>query len=178
MTWLLLLLTLLFEVAPDGDDESTNEEETDGEVRDPEKKLAAMQDHIDRLHRRIEERDGRIKELEQGAETPSEALRSARLEAAFLREVLAAGQTLDAETAWDLLKIRGFIDLVKINDEGAVSGMDQALAGVLDRYPWLTDVDAIPEPTSLPASGGRAKKKKATAPNDAGLSARFPALRK
>jgi hypothetical protein len=57
-----------------------------------EAKIAAQQNHITRLHRRIEERDNRIAELEAGGDLRG-LLRAARLETACYREDRQLGRS-------------------------------------------------------------------------------------
>jgi len=40
--------------------------------------------------------------------------------------------------------VRGFLDAVKVVNDRAVSGKDEALDRLVSRYPWLTDVTFEP----------------------------------
>jgi hypothetical protein len=151
------------------------------EVRDPEAKMASMQEHIDRLHKRVEERDSRIQELEQVQDTS--ALDAERVRSEFLSAVLRRQDRLDLDTTWDLFNVRGFVDAVTVMD-GEVIGMDGALTKVLDRYPWLVD-DKLETRSSQPqvASGrpvGGKKRREASASqlDAASLAKRMPALKR
>jgi len=180
MTWILFLLhALLFETAPEGEEEETppdpedDEGEEDEEVRNPRlKAVSAEAKHWRLLYRKAE---AKIAELEAGG-VEADALRAARLESAFLRTVLAAGQTIDIETAWDLANARGFLDAVK--DDG--DGMEEAFARVLDRYPWLTDAPAVSEPGPTPPAirGARKRQDPSAGQSRTGLESRFPALKR
>ena len=86
----------------------------------------------------------------------------------------------DLEAAWD--HARGFLELVKVNDSGEVSGMEEALDKLVGRYPYLLDdeeEDGSPPPRSSgPRNSGRTPRPKP--PGDPGKSAlqkRFPALK-
>lgn len=101
-----------------------------------------------------------------------------RIENLFMRSVLARSGSLDTETAWTLMRERGFLDAVNPDEPET---MDAALDKVVDRYPWLADeaeASAV-EPPPLPPSGGRARKVKDShrVTDNAGLANRFPALR-
>ena len=99
-----------------------------------------MQGHLDRLHRKINRQKARIEELEEGGDPVSAKRSSPRVwRSAFLHAVIRRGEPLDVETAWDLANIRGFLDATKVDDDGNVEGMEDALERVLERYPWLAD---------------------------------------
>jgi hypothetical protein len=178
----LLLLALLFETAPDDDEETDDDDEPEAEpepVRDPEKK--ALSREAGRWRTKYREAETKIKEMESGAAF-AEPLRASRLESAFLRVVLARGGRLDVETSWDLLRVRGFADTVTIDDDGDVKGMDEALGRLLDRYPWLEEPASDPnEDRPLRRTAPAPKKRKdgaAEQHSKASLEARFPALRR
>jgi len=143
MLTLLRLLALLglWETASDEETEQEEgqEEESaeDDEVRDPAAKIRSLEDHVARLHRRLEERDTRIKELEDAVPEDHGPI---RVEAAFWRELVIGERRIgDYESAWDLFTARGFSDLVKAADDSDVTEMDTALGKLVDRYPWLAD---------------------------------------
>ncbi len=60
------------------------------------------------------------------------------MEVAFLRA--AWGKVSDPETAWKLAAKDG----ITVTDEGDVSGVDEALAALLDRYPYLSPTESEP----------------------------------
>jgi hypothetical protein len=108
----------------------------------------------------------------------------ARLRSAFLQHVLDSKEQLDIETAWDLGHVRGFFDVVEIDDDGEVSGMDKAFDSLLVRYPWLADAyeeDEEPSDPALPpkpkTGTGRKNPGNAGATNKKAMQERFPALR-
>jgi hypothetical protein len=180
---LWLLLALLMETAPENDEPEDDADEPDDgeeEVRDPEKQ--ALSREAGRWRQKFRAAESRIAELEAGGEA-KEALRSSRLESAFLRAVLAHNGPLDVETTWDLANVRGFLDAVTIDTDGNVDGMDEALARVLDRYPWLADepVGDVGDGSPARRTAPPPKKKKDGAAEQhsrASLEARFPALRR
>jgi len=199
MLWFLLLS--MFAETGDGDgdppDAGNGESEEDADARlkaefdttkDPAAKFAAMQDHIGRLHRRLDERDKRIRALEAqvdsggggGDGAPAGDADELRLENAFLRSAMAADAPLDLDTAWDLLRVRGFVDTVNVGDDGKVTGMDDALAKLVERYPWLADAPPVPEPKVLPPAikGARKRPDASAGQNRRGLESRFPALKR
>jgi len=156
MLTLLRLLPLLglWETAPeDHDDEEEEEEEEEEEdegnkkdsegnkkerIRDAEKQ--ALSHEASTWRKKLRAAEAQIREFETTqADKIAAAIREARLETAFLRVVVERDDKLDVETAWDLANVRGFVDPVKIDDDGEAVGMDEALDRVLDRYPWLAD---------------------------------------
>lgn len=166
---LLGLASLLFRTAPDGapdeEEEEELEEEEDGSskdeeegepIRDPEKQ--ALSHEAGRWRKKLRAAEAQIKELETTqAEKVAAAIRGARLETAFLRVVFERDESIDVETAWDLANVRGFLDAVKIGDDGSVDGMTDAIDRVLARYPWLADEpigtdDGLTEPLRRTAS--------------------------
>jgi hypothetical protein len=134
--------------------------------------------------KKVEKRDARIKELEgQDGNADTGALRSTRLELAFLKVAIEREEPIgDLDTAWDLANVRGFLDAVEIEEDGAASGMAEALDRIADRYPWLVDDDALPGDDDAPPSrpGGRpvTPKRHRGTETRAGLEKRFPALRR
>jgi hypothetical protein len=170
LIWLWLALSRLLFLTTDsgGSDDDDAGDDGDGpgdgdpaggggdeEIRDPKAKIAALTEANGRLARRKKKLEARVSELERGTSNGGEALRSARLESAFLRAVMNSEQGItDTETAWDLLDARGFLDAVKIGDDGQVEGMDEAVERLLSRYPWLIEDEAEPPPErpTLPKS--------------------------
>jgi len=199
MLW-LLLLSMFAETGGDlpGDGDPPGPSEGDARLeaefdatKDPAAKFHAMQDHIGRLHRRLEERDKHIRALEAqvdsggggGDGAPAGDADELRLENAFLRAAMAADAPLDFDTAWDLLHVKGFVDTVKVGDDGKVDAdsMDDALAKLVDRYPWLVDAPPPPEPKVLPPRPGVGtgrKKDSGAGQSRTGLESRFPALKR
>lgn len=68
------------------------------------------------------------------------------------------GERLDVETTWDLATVRDFLDTGKVNDDGDVEGMEDALSRVIDRNPRLLEDLPITEEQNLPG------KRRLTAP--------------
>src|SRR5438093_361122 len=103
------------------------------------------------------------------------------MESAFYRSLLERHEPIDAETAWDLMHARGFIDAVSFSEEGDVEDMDDALERVLERYPWLledgdsSDADAEPKRRTAPPPKKRTDAAASQAHQQAGLQQRFPA---
>ena len=170
----------------ESEEDAARETEFDA-TKNPVAKFRAMQDHIGRLHRRLDERDARIRTLEAqvdsegggGDGTPSGDANELRMENAFLRAVMVADEPLDTETAWDLLHVKGFADAVKVGDDGKVTGMDDALGKLIERYPWLADASATPPPEDAPhkpAVKGARKPQSNQPHGNAALRERFPAL--
>ncbi len=205
----LHLLSLFLEISPDdeeddedednpSDDEDEDEEEDPqktiqklkdriqelSDVRKPHGKIAALQDQVNRLHRRLKERDQTIKDLEEGVSTSHlAALKQSRLETAFLQFVIRYDDPLDVESAWDLGNARHFFDTVKIADDGTISGMDEAIDTLLSRYPWLSDGGSDPDPEDdsrppKPKTGTHPPKStNNAAASKTAMRDRFPALK-
>jgi hypothetical protein len=168
--WLLLLRLLLLNTDSSGggsDDGGPDEADGDGdsstgdgdpppalteeEVKNP--RLKALSREAAKWRNKFRQTEGRVKELEAALEAkpPDEQLRSARLEIAFLKQVMGHNQRIvDLDTAWDLATTKGFFDPVKTSDEDNVEGMAEALARLLERYPYLVDDDGDepPDPPS------------------------------
>lgn len=191
MLWPVLLLGLLSKTVPTDDDdpaatddddpaatdENTDDEDDedsdDDEVKDPEKKRLSAE--AAKWRKKFRAAEARIAELEAG----DDRLRSARLEAAFLRAVMGHDQAIgDVETAWDLASAKGYMDPVKVEENGTVAGMAEALNRLLGRYPYLVDEDdGTPAPMPTTASGRPPPPQKGRAGVDrAALGKRFPAL--
>jgi hypothetical protein len=132
--------------------------ELDGKTyKDPEAKIRALESektrHAVNAKKARAERDAAVAELEQAKRASSaEGLKEARMESAFYRELLKRKEPVDAETTWDLLHVRGFVDTITVNEDGTVEGMDAALEKLFDRYPWLLDgyVEIIEEEEGEP----------------------------
>ena len=180
MLWLWLLARLLLLDSDDSDGQPPNGGDGDGneEIKDPPAKIAALQDQVNRLHRRLKERDTRIEELE--AQSAPDELRPARLEAAFLRAVMNhEDRVVDIETAWELATAKGYLDPVKNNGEG----MEDALGRLLERYPYLAGEEAEPTPehpapTVRSGSPLNSRRQPSAAASQAAMEQRFPALRR
>jgi len=179
VTWLLLLLALLFETAPEDDPDADPDDE---EVRDPIAKIRSLTEANARLARQKRKAEERLAELEEpGTPKPTDdGARTTRLENAFLRTAIEGGTDLDLDTAWTLLEGKGLLDLVTVTDEGAVEGMDAALERLLDRYPWLSHEPPEVEPTAV--SGAKApppkKKRDPNAIDESAIRDRFPQLKR
>lgn len=177
------------EPAPDPDDGDPPPEETpEEEIRNANSRIRALEEEKDRHAKNAikarKERDAAIAELDElKASGTSEALRDARTELAFYRELVARNEPIDIETAWDLGNMRGFFDALKIADDGNVEGMPEALDKIIDRYPYLVDsVDDSPSNGDKPLTRTappphRRKDTGAASQSKAGLQQRFPALR-
>jgi uncharacterized protein YdcH (DUF465 family) len=162
------------------DDDDKQEQEEDEEIRDPGALIKSLRGANARLARKLEKKDQRIKELEGNGN----ALRSARLQSAFMRGVFEHRDSIDLEAAWDLANYKGFLDAVKVEDDGSVDpdGMTEALEKLVARYPYL-----IQESESLASHNDgallktrqpRPKPHAKTAVDHAALERRFPALRR
>jgi hypothetical protein len=179
-----ILAALLLETAPDNVDEDEHEgqhEDEEEEVRNP--RIRELSAEAKKWRLKYREAQAQLAEMEPADdEGHVGGLQDARLEAAFLREVLSAGHSLDVDTTWDLMRLRGFLDAVKVDDEGIVTGMDEALSKTVDRYPWLSDEppEAEDRPPAAKPTVGTARKKKDSVPsvNDADLQRRMKALRR
>lgn len=186
----LLGLLWLLETAPDKPEDEEEEPEEDSDepdddadkIRDAEKQ--ALSREAGKWRKRFREAEARIAELQQERANSEvvAALRDARLETAFLRAVLERGELLDLDTAWDLARIRGFLDPVTVSDAGEVEGMPDALDKVLGRYPWLTEDPLAGEDPDRDARRRSAspptRKRGRAEPSRDALQDKFPALRK
>ena len=180
---LFLLITGLWETQVDDDDTDDSDEDTDGDLAT---KLKNRKEQVERLARKLDQREkairdneARIAELEAGAGGAGEANNDARLENAYLRAAIARGNDLDLDTAYDLMRAKGILDTVTVDDSGAVQGMDEAVETVVSRYPWLTDISKAEdsEPVVPPKTGGAGKGMPGNTGRRASLEHRFPALR-
>jgi hypothetical protein len=188
--WHLLLLLFATETAPDPADEQEEEEEEEGteeteteeeeeEIRDPEK--MALSREAGKWRKKFRAAEARIAELEEA--DVSEPFREARMENAFLRAVMERGDVADLDTAWDLLHVRGFIDVVTLDGDGQVDGMSDTLEKLLDRYPWLSDEppesdeeNDDPDRPRRTAPPPKMRKGKPAEPSKDQLQDRFPTL--
>jgi hypothetical protein len=188
--WLYLLTLFLDTDPPDGDAPDPDEDEDEDEpTRDPEARIKALTEKVARLGKKLDKKDARIAELEsqEGDGTPdTDTTNALRLEVAFLRSVLTAEEPIaDLDTAWTLGHGRGFFDTVDIDTEtGDVTGMDEALAKLLGRYPYLADEppedEEQPDPPAKPSGrpmNAKTPSNQSTAPTKA-MRERFPALTK
>jgi hypothetical protein len=187
--WLLWpLLLLLLKDGEEGGDEEEDEREDDGEgededeeIRDPKALIKSLREANARLAKKLEKKDQRIQELEA---RDGDGIRSARLESAFIRAVFEYRDSIDLEAAWDLASLKGYLDGVKVEDNGSVDSdeMEKALGKLVARYPYLID-DKGEEPASddgrtpPKTRQPRQKQKAKTAVDRAALEKRFPALR-
>lgn len=205
--WLLLLPLLLLKTgaereededddSPDDEDEGEENEDKDPlldddgkPIRDPKAMIKSLKEANRRLAKKLEKKDQRIKKLEDqdgsngDGDRPS-SIRSARLESAFMRAVFEYRDSIDLEAAWDLATLRGYLDGVKVADDGTVveEDMEAALEKLVDRYPYLIrdddepasrdNGDALPK-TRQPRPSRQSK----TAVDRAALEKRYPALR-
>jgi hypothetical protein len=180
MRWLWALLLLLLEAGDAGDKgaDDDGKQEDDEEIRDPKALIKSLREANARLAKKLDRKDQRIQELE-GSE---DAIRSARLESAFIRAVFEYRDSVDLEAAWDLATYKGFLDAVKVEDDGKVDSNDveAAIEKLVARYPYLiqdgdsSSDDASPPPKTRqpkPIAGGRG------AADRGALERRFPALR-
>lgn len=185
--WLLLLRFLLLDTDgdSDGDDEDEDEGPPDdaGMTKNPIKRIESLLDANARLSRKLKKKDAEIERLKskQGS-TDGDQLRITRLETAFLRTVMAREDRIDAAEGWDLVNMRGFLDLATVDDDGEVTGMDAVLEKLLERYPWLlSDDDETEEPpiSSRPSGRQPVPNPKATAAaSEKALASRFPTLKR
>lgn len=168
----------------DPDADHQDEPEDDAEIKDPARKIQALEEQRARFIRKLDKKDKRIRELE-AATGDAETFAALRQENAFLRSAIASGHhTIDLDTAFTLMTSKGFLDAVEIAEDGEVEGMDEAFEKMLARYPWLADED-IPEDDDEPdrtlgRSGrpvGAKRKKGSKQPDNATYQRRFPALR-
>jgi hypothetical protein len=165
------------EVAPPGSpsppaENADDKDADDGEdVRNPELK---------KLHDEAARYRTSAKAEKERADAAAEALRAARIENAFLRA--AVGKVTDTDAAF---KLADTTDLT-IDDDGNVTDVDDVVAEVVERYPYLrpevTDDDLIygeDVPPTQPS--GRSTNYKRTSDDGSGnravLESKFPALR-
>jgi hypothetical protein len=169
-----------------GEDEGTEDpDEDEDEIRDPKALIKSLREANGRLARKLEKRETRIKELEAREGKDEDGVRSAYLQSAFMRAVFEYRDSIDLEAAWDLATLKGYLDGVKIEDDGSVDSeaMNEALGKLVDRYPYLiddsgeesaSDGDAPPVKTRQPRPTQKAKQ----GVDRAALEKMYPALRR
>lgn len=158
---------------PPADDATEENEPTAEEIKNPRIKELSEEAKSHRLAARAEKERADTAEAKTGELT--DALRTARMENAFLRAAL--GKVDDLDAAWKLADRTG----VTITDDGTVTGMDEVVAKLVDRYPYLRpEEDPAPftppptEPSGRPFNGPRRSDE---VTNRAVLEKKFPALR-
>jgi hypothetical protein len=163
--------------------EEEQEEQEQEEIRDPVAKARAETEKAARLSNKLTQVEGELAELRKTRDEhpDAQALRASRVEAAFLRHVIDSGERYDLEAMWDLARVRGFLDTLEVSDDGEVSGMDDAISRVLDRYPWLCEdapatTDAGTKTRTAPPP--RKRDNGPAKPLESTMRERFPALRK
>ncbi|SRR6266568_1394238 len=190
--WLLLLQALLLDgdgetddATDEGDGDTDTGEDADSGLLDPQGRLKGdmpknPKAFINTLGKILARQKRKVKTLEQQlAEVRSGSTdEEVRLENLFLRSIMKRGDIADLETAFALLGVQGFKDLVNLDDPDS---MDEALDRLMERYPFLIDYDSD---SSESDNGGSPKKgqrkvtkKKEPVQTDATLGQRFPALR-
>jgi hypothetical protein len=147
-----LLAALLFDTddndADDADADDTTDDDADDDKPDADgdeaitdvptlqRKLKARKEQVGRLAKKLSNKDAEIKKLEKASgKNDSETVESLRVENAFLRTAITSGESLDLDTAWVLANSKGFMDAVKVKDDGTVEGMDTALEKLIVRIP-------------------------------------------
>jgi hypothetical protein len=167
----------------DEDEEQEEEEEEQEEIRDPVAKARAETEKAARLSKKLTQVEAELAELRKAKDEhpDAQALRASRVESAFLRHVIDSGERYDLEAMWDLARVRGFLDTLEVSDDGEVSGMDDAISRVLDRYPWLREdapatTDAGTKTRTAPPP--RKRDNGPAKPLESTMRERFPALRK
>lgn len=188
LLWLLLMAETVPDDTPDepdddepDPDEPANEPEP-SKTHDPDARIRSLVGANDRLAKRNKKLQKALAEAE-GHQVTSDGMLELQRENAFLRAVFEKGETLDMDTAWDLLHVRGFIDTVTVDDDGQVTGMPDALDRLLDRYPWLSDevpetVDEDPNRPRRTAMPPKKRQGSPDGPSKTQLEDRFPSLRR
>lgn len=172
---------------PDDDDEQVDDKGSDdGDGDGDDTELRPSERSSNKAHRDAAKyRSQRNRErrehatTRERAEAAESALTSLRMEIAFTR---TAGDTfVDSDAAWKLLDRA----LISIEDDGSVTGMDEAVADLIERQPFIVrsdDSESTPperNPFTASRSGrsvGRSRPKPETA-NRAALVKKYPALR-
>jgi hypothetical protein len=178
------------EAGEGGADEDTDDLEplTEDEVKNPRlKKLsdeaAKRRNQAKAEKERADAAEARLKEFEGQANTETllGQLREGQMENAFLK--MAFGKVADVDAAWKLADKAG----VTITNEGTVEGLDEVLAKVLEKHPYLTPkpaeqvdkelADRFPAltPSGRPNNG---RKNDKDAVDYSVLEKKFPALRR
>jgi hypothetical protein len=123
---------------------------------------------------------GRADTAEANSKTAVDQLRDTRMENAFLK--MAFGKVADVDAAWKLADKTG----VTITTEGVVEGLEDVLAKVLEKHPYLlpkpteqVDKDLVDKFPALTPSGrpNNGKKNGTDAVDYEKLAKQFPALR-
>jgi hypothetical protein len=191
---LLWLILMLEEGDPPGDDDQDdddNDTEEDDAPEPPTDEELKNNPRIKELSRengkwriKLRKAEERIEELEDG-DGQASVLRTSCVEAAFWRSLVVGPHKIaDHESALDLFTARGFADLVKIDENLEVSGMDDAIEKLVARYPWLADDDLpsdddVDVPSRRTAPPPRKKMDTTQAkPSRKELEKRMPHLRK
>lgn len=166
---------------PAGPDDSTDDDtEEDDEEEQPSEK-SANRAHRDAAKYRVQRNELRVSlaEMTERAEQAEAERDAIQGELAFER---AAGDTfIDTSAAWKLAN-RAFI---KLADDGSVEGMDEAIADLIERQPFLVRPDDEPdkkrEPNPFTASRSGRPVGNARPPKPgydrASLAKKYPALR-
>ena len=113
--YLLLMFGMLHLETASVEDEDDEPDETDGdegateeEVRD--RRAKELSGEAKKWRHKLRTAEARIVELE--SDQANEAHTAALVENAFLRSAIARGNDLDIDTAFDLMRVRGFLDAV------------------------------------------------------------------
>ncbi len=164
--------------APASEDEHTTgqegvgDEDEDGAIRNP--RIKALSDENKR-HRLA------AKQERERADGLQERVSTLMLENAFIKA--SAGRISDFDAALKLMDRTG----ITITPEGEVTGIDEALAKVIERYPYVADEDGPADTdlnttlAGLQPSGRPANGKRSAGPagaNNKVLRDKFPALRR
>lgn len=128
---------------PADDTDDQDDESSEDEVRHP--RIKQLSDEAKRhRHAAKQERD-RADNEKQRADGLQERVSTLILENAFIKT--AVGRVSDFDAALKLMDRTG----ITITPEGEVTGIDEALAKVIERYPYVADDDA-PAHTDLNAA--------------------------
>ena len=158
--------------APQGDETDSGEGSPDGSAADTSETEPVKNPELKRLSNEAAAHRIRAKKAEEALTTATATIQELRIHNAFMRAALPLIDDLDA--AWKLADH----SLVKIDDDGNVTGMDTMITAALQMYPYLERVvDTMPEPISggAPTNGRRNNPNVA---NAAILEKKFPALRR
>lgn len=177
----------------DDDDDGGEDDDDDGSDVDDESnkdgKKKASQPSTNRAHRqaarfRIEAKTERERAdtAEGRADAAEERADALLVELAFTR---AAGDRFaDSDAAWKLINRK----LIKIDDDGEVSGVDEAIDALIESHPFIERADDDETPSkknddnpfrSLTSGSPMRGKRRPTSdqPSAAKLAAKYPALR-
>ena len=148
--------------AEQADNETTDDADAE-DVKNPKlKKLSDEAAH----HRNV------AKAEKERADKAEAELRDARVENAFTHA--AIGMVDDTDAAWKLADKSAIV----VGDDGQVTGADEAVAAVLEKYPYLKrlESDDGTGTTQTQASGRPPTRKRTADVNRAILETKFPAL--